>query len=55
MGLNKLNKQSDLKGQHSFMLFYFVYMEDPATFVPSNSVLGILFSGLFTHGKDKYF
>ena len=27
--LNKLNKQTDLKRQHSFILFYFVYFGGP--------------------------
>ena len=41
--MNKVNKQSDFKGQHSFILFY-LYVADPATFLASNSGLGSLFS-----------
>ena len=40
--LNTLNKQSDLKGQHNFILFY-TYVADPATFLASHSVLGSSF------------
>ena len=48
--------ETDLKGQHSFILFYFVYVVDPATFLASNSVLGTLFPAyLFSCGKKKYF
>ena len=40
-----LNKQTDLTGQHNFLLFYFVlHVADPATFLASNSGLGTLFS-----------
>ena len=35
-----LDKPTDLKGQHTFTLFYFVdYVVDPATFLASHSVL----------------
>ena len=34
--INKLKKQTDLKGQHSLHL----YVMDPATFLASSSVLG---------------
>ena len=51
--LNKLNKQTDLRGQHNFTLFILcLYVADPATFLDLNSLLGILFSSensLFTH------
>ena len=41
-----MNKQTDLTGQHSFTMFYFVclYVADPATFLVYNSVCGTLFS-----------
>ena len=41
---DKQSKQTDLKEQHCFILFYFVYMADPANFLASNGVLGTLFS-----------
>ena len=41
--VNKLNELADVKGQHSFLPFYFcLYVADPATFLASNSVLFIL-------------
>ena len=49
--LNKLNKQTDLRGKHSFVLLC-LDLSDPATFLASNSVLGTLFSSqnsLFIH------
>ena len=36
--LNELSKQSALKGQHNFILFY-IYVADPATFLASNNQL----------------
>lgn len=40
--LNIQNEQSDFKGQHDFVLFYFC-LYDPATSVAPNSVLGTSF------------
>ena len=34
-----LNKQTDLKGQHNFILFYFVICADPATFLASGDLV----------------
>ena len=56
---DKLNKQTDLKGQPDFMLFYFffffLYVADSATFLASNGVLGPYFplktACLFTYGR----
>ena len=36
--LNKLNEQTDLKGRRSFILC--LHVADPATLLPSHSVLG---------------
>ena len=44
---NKLSKQTDLKGQHNFILFHLIlilYVADSATFLASNSVLWTLIS-----------
>lgn len=50
----KKNRQTDLKGQRNFILFCFVYMADPATFLASHSVLGpyspLRAAGLFSKG-----
>ena len=52
-----MTNQLILKGQHSFMLFYFV-VADPATFLASNCVLGPYFplgtACLFSYGKHKH-
>ena len=53
-----LNKQTDLKGQHSFMLFYFIflYVADPAIFLAPKQCSGTLFSSknsLFIHLRKK--
>ena len=40
-----MKKRTDLKGQHSFILFLLcLYVVDSATFLASNRVLGTLFS-----------
>ena len=39
-GLNKPNIPTDLKGCHTFILFYFVFdSADPATFLALNNIL----------------
>ena len=51
--LTELNKQTDLKGQHSLLC---LYVADSATFLASNSVLGPCFSSedsLFTQSWKK--
>ena len=40
--LNKLNKKTDFKGQHSFTLSC-LYVADSATFLASNSVPNLIF------------
>ena len=43
--MNKLNKQTDIKRQHRFILFYFVYVwRTLPPFLASNSFLGTSFS-----------
>ena len=55
--LNKPNKQTGLKIQHSFILFH--YVADPATYLASNSGPGPYFplrtACLVSTGKDEYF
>ena len=56
---SKLNKQTGLKGQHSFILFHFIYMWRTLTlFLASNSVLEPYFplraACLFSYGNNKY-
>ena len=52
---SRLNKQTDLKGQHTVLLC--LYVADPATCLASNSVLGTLFptkTSLFIQLWKKY-
>ena len=58
--MDTLNTQTDLKGEHSFILFYLVfYVADSATFLDSKQCSGdfiflLRTARLFSNGQNKY-